>query len=181
MLKTRRNANKIFTIKDKAGNTRNDMEGIAEAFVEYYTSLIGTKSRNRMRVCNPTVKQGPVVLDEQRSMLVEEFTRAKMKQALWEIAEDKTPGLDGYGSQFFKDCWEIIKEDFEAGVMEFFKSGNIFKSWNSTMLTLVPKSDHADIVTDYRPINCWNTICKVVSKMLTNRLKQILPEIISPN
>lgn len=65
--------------------------------------------------------------------------------------------------------------------MEFFKSGKILKAWNSTVLTLVPKSDHADTITNYRPITCCNTIYKVVSKMLTNRLKQILPEIISPN
>lgn len=30
MLKARRNANRIFTIKDSAGDTRNDMEDLAE-------------------------------------------------------------------------------------------------------------------------------------------------------
>lgn len=36
-----------------------------------------------MRLCNATVKQGPVVSAKQRGMLVEEITKAEIKQALW--------------------------------------------------------------------------------------------------
>lgn len=59
-LKSRKNANRIFTIKDNTWFTINDMNEIAKTFVEYYTSLLGTKSRDRMRLCGATVKQGPV-------------------------------------------------------------------------------------------------------------------------
>lgn len=65
--------------------------------------------------------------------------------------------------------------------MEFFRTGKILKSWNSAVLTLIPKSEHVDTVVDYGPIACCNTIYNVVSKMLTNKLKKILPQIISPN
>ncbi|XP_018625595.1 uncharacterized protein [Nicotiana tomentosiformis] len=115
VLKARRNTNRIFTIRDNAWAIRNDMSGIAEAFVEFYTSFLGTKYRDKMRVCSATVKQGPVVLAEQRGMLIAEFTMEEMKQALWDISGYKAPGPDGYGSQFFKDCWRIIKEDLKAG------------------------------------------------------------------
>lgn len=49
------------------------------------------------------------------------------------------------------------------------------------MITLVPKTDHAEKVGDYRPIACCNTLYKVVSKILYNRLKKVLPTIISGN
>lgn len=65
--------------------------------------------------------------------------------------------------------------------MEFFRYGKILKVWNATILTLVPKKDHSEIVGDYRPIACCNTIYKIVSKILSNRLKKVLPEIISVN
>ncbi|XP_060190443.1 uncharacterized protein LOC132619609 [Lycium barbarum] len=42
MLKTRRNTNRIFNIKDSQGVTRTDIEGIDDAFVEFYSSLLGT-------------------------------------------------------------------------------------------------------------------------------------------
>lgn len=47
--------------------------------------------------------------------------------------------------------------------------------------TLVPKKDHAETIGDYRPIACFNTIDKIVSKMMSNRLKKVLLAIISVN
>lgn len=46
---------------------------------------------------------------------------------------------------------------------------------------MIPKGNHASSVGDYRPIAGCNTIYKVVSKMLCNRLRLILPTIISEN
>ncbi|XP_019228471.1 PREDICTED: uncharacterized protein LOC109209618 [Nicotiana attenuata] len=190
MIKARRNSNRIFTIRDGRENTRTIAPDIAEAFVEYYKNLLGRKCTSRIRVCSATVKEGPMVTAEQRRMLTAEFSIQEMKEALWDIAGDKAPGCPGsgcdtgpdrYGSQFFKDCWDTIKENLTAGVMEFFRAGKPLKVWNTTVLTLVPKSDHANTVGDYRSIACCNTIYKKVSKMLSNRLKLVLPDIISPN
>lgn len=49
------------------------------------------------------------------------------------------------------------------------------------MITLIPKVSHVDNVGDYRPISCGNTVYKVISKIFCNRMKKILPEIISTN
>lgn len=55
------------------------------------------------------VQRGPIVKQEQRDRLEAQFTERKVKIALWLIAGDKSPGPDGYGSQFFKDCWSVVK------------------------------------------------------------------------
>lgn len=94
---------------------------------------------------------------------------------------EKAPCPDGYGSNFFKDSWDIIIKDLEEGVLEFFKSRKMLKVINNTIITVIPKSSHAEAVGDYRPIVCCNTVYKVISKMLCNRLKVILPSIISEN
>ena len=50
---------------------------------------------------------------------------------------------------------------------------------NSTILALVPKKIDFMEMRDYRPIACCNVLYKVVSKILANRLKVLLPRIIS--
>lgn len=47
-----------------------------------------------------------------------------------------------------------------------------------TLITLIPKVDHAKYTKDYRPIACCQTLYKVVSKMLCFRLAKVLRAII---
>lgn len=181
MIKARRNSNRIFTIRHGEGNTRTNAPDIAETFVEYYRNLLGTKGISRTRVCNTIVKERACGFNRSKENTDIRLQYSGNEEALWDIAGEKAPGPNGYESQFFKDCWDKIKDDLTAGEMEFFRAGKPLKVWNTTVLTLIPKSDHVDTVGDYMPIACCNTIYKIVSKMLSNRLKLVLPEIISPN
>ncbi|XP_056862254.1 uncharacterized protein LOC108845088 [Raphanus sativus] len=58
---------------------------------------------------------------------------------------------------------------------------NIPKGVNSTILALVPKKVDSMEMKDFRLIACCNVLYKVVSKILANRLKQILPRVITEN
>lgn len=44
-----------------------------------------------------------------------------------------------------------------------------------------PKKSPAQTMKDYKPISCCNLLYKVISKILTNRLKAILPSAMEPN
>ncbi|KAL2237664.1 UNVERIFIED_CONTAM: hypothetical protein Sindi_0958100 [Sesamum indicum] len=62
-----------------------------------------------------------------------------VKQAVFDIAEDKAPGPDGYSSGFFKASWPIIGQEVSLAVLEFFNTGRILKQINTTLLALIPK------------------------------------------
>ena len=51
---------------------------------------------------------------------------------------------------------------------------------NHASIVLVPKSQNATKVGDYRAISCCNTIYKIISKILASRLSPILEKIIDP-
>ena len=51
--------------------------------------------------------------------------------------------------------------------------------FNATHICLIPKRNNPQKVTDYRPISLTNVLSRIVSKVLANQLKKILPHIIS--
>ena len=52
---------------------------------------------------------------------------------------------------------------------------------NKTNISLIPKTNHPTRMTEFRPINLCNVTYKLISKVLANILKFIMPSIISEN
>lgn len=93
----------------------------------------------------------------------------------------KSPGPDGYISEFFKETWEVIGEDVVVAIQSFFVKGFLPKGVNSTILALIPKKEESKMMKDYRPISCCNVLYKAISKIIANRLKGVLPKFITLN
>lgn len=71
--------------------------------------------------------------------------------------------------------------DFTVAVQSVFRYGFLYKGVNSTILALVPKKTDSLEMRDFRPIAYCNVLYKVVSKILANRLKMLLPRMITEN
>lgn len=56
----------------------------------------------------------------------------------------------------------------------------VLKAINATFLTLIPKSENTDFPDQFRPIALCNFIYKIISKVLANHIKNILPLLICP-
>ena len=66
-------------------------------------------------------------------------------------------------------------------VSDFFLNGRILKEINHTIIALLPKVSSPSLINDYRPISCCNVIYKCISKIITNRIKEGLNDLVSDN
>jgi hypothetical protein len=82
---------------------------------------------------------------------------------------------------FFKKYWEVVGNSITSEVLKVFNGGDMPEGWNETCVVLIPKVPNPMGMKDLRPISLCNIVYKLISKVLANRLKLILPEIISPN
>ena len=60
------------------------------------------------------------------------------------------------------------------------KLGKDLKSLNLTFLSLIPKENGADSLGNFRPIALCNVIFKIITKVISNGIKPLLPPLISP-
>lgn len=104
-----------------------------------------------------------------------------MKEALFSIPNTKARGPDGFTAGFYKDSGDLIGNEVTHVVLNFFTSGRLLGQINTTNITLVPKIKCPKSVSDYRPISCCNVIYKLIYKLLTQRLAEVLPDLISLN
>ena len=95
------------------------------------------------------------------------------------MAPLKAPGPDGMPSLFFQYYWNLIGDDVSHSILHFLNTASFPENFNHTFLTLIPKKKNPKFASDFRPISLCNVFYKIFSKVLANRLKRILPNIIS--
>ncbi|CAA7026629.1 unnamed protein product [Microthlaspi erraticum] len=106
-----------------------------------------------------------------KQLLRSDGTRTSSLQEVHELAVE-----------YFRSFLTTIRgRELEDSVLNFFESNFMLTSLNSTSLVLIPKRPGAEELKDFRPIACLNTVYKVITKLLSERLKIILPKIILSN
>ncbi|KAL2224845.1 UNVERIFIED_CONTAM: hypothetical protein Sindi_2938300 [Sesamum indicum] len=136
----RRVMRRILKINDENGTTHTDQGEVAHEFASYYQNLLGGTRRRLtvdIRYLRPWARH--CITDEEASHLLLPVSPNDVKQAVFDIAEDKAPGPDGYSSGFFKAAWPVIGEEVTRAVLDFFSTEKLLKQINSTILALIPK------------------------------------------
>ncbi|XP_042477700.1 uncharacterized protein LOC122059065 [Macadamia integrifolia] len=119
------------------------------------------------------------VNSEDSSILETIPAREEIKKVVWGLDPDSSPGPDGFPGAFFKQCWEIVGDDFCGAVIAFFRGGKLPNGVNNSFVTLIPKVEGAVSLDKFRPICMANFFCKVLSKIMAERLSCLLPRLVS--
>ena len=90
----------------------------------------------------------------------------------------KAPGIDGLTVEFYKAFWDILAHDIIEVFNESLVSGSLPLSCRRAVITLLPKKGNLQNIGNWRPVSLLCTDYKILSKVLANRLKGTMEQIL---
>ena len=105
-------------------------------------------------------------------------TMKELEDVIWTFKNGKAPGLDGLSIDFYKETFEQIKHHLLNFVNDCLFGNHIPRKVCTGVIKLLYKKGNPRDLQNYRPITLLNVDLKIITKILTLRLKAILPKII---
>ncbi|GKA61771.1 hypothetical protein Tco_0761290 [Tanacetum coccineum] len=177
-VKGRTSRNRIDVVTNVGGGLITG-DGVPAAFVAHYEAFLG-QSGTTTPFDSDNLFMNKVDPGQALDM-IKNVTTQEVKDAMFSMGNDKSPGPDGYTACFFKESWDIVANDVTCAIQEFFTNGNLLKELNHTIIALIPKVKSPTRINDYRPISCCNVLFKCITKIISNRIKESLKVLISQN
>lgn len=157
------------------GQLTTDPTQILGAFTSTMKNLLGTKQPilpfqpEALYPTNPNLEQ-----------LGTQFSLLEIELAVKQLANNKASGPDGLPNEFLKIYWNEIKHEILQIMLKFYHNNLDLQGSNLANIILIPKIETPKTTSDFRPISVLNLIPKLISKILSNRLRLVLPDLISP-
>lgn len=175
--KGRKARNRLTVLEDDRGIPWFEQDQISNVICNFYKDLFTSSNQDGSQTVHKALT--PCITDQVNERLIQDPTPEEVREATFAIHPDKAPSPDGFSASFFQANWEVVGPAVTQEIQIFFRSGSLSPSQNETHVRLIPKTTGAKRVADYRPIALCNVYFKIISKMLSLRLKPVLNLIIS--
>jgi hypothetical protein len=148
--------------------------------MEYFKNTLSSGSDSNSGSWEEFLEAMPrLVNEDENRMLLKPFMKEEVRITFFGLHSDKSPGLDGFPAIFFQKCWGFMNKDIWRLVEDARNKGKFIKEINNTVPVLILKIPDRITLDYYRPIALCNTLDKIISKEIANRLKKIMPKLIS--
>lgn len=104
----------------------------------------------------------------------------ELKNAVFQKENAKSPGIDGLPIEFYTTQCELIKNDLlDLYNSILFRNETIPTSMTRAIIILLPKNDEKELLKNWRPVSLLCVDYKILTKIISNRLKTTLDQTIS--
>uniref|UniRef100_A0A803QGA2 Reverse transcriptase domain-containing protein n=1 Tax=Cannabis sativa TaxID=3483 RepID=A0A803QGA2_CANSA len=156
-------------------------EAIGDITKSYYSALFTSIMPTNESIEELLQAVEQVVTDDMNETLTKTFTLEEVQRAVFSMPADKSPGPDGMSALFYQEHWDIVGPLVSKAVLNCISGVADMRSINDSLITLIPKVQQPESISEFRPISLCNVLYKIISKVLINRLKNMLPLLISEN
>lgn len=153
-------------------------EKILDTFKDYYETLFTKEPINEM-LLPEFLENLPNLSDESKEICEGPITYSECLQTLKQMKNNKSPGPDGLTKEFYLHFFTLLGPVYIIIMNQNFENGKLTPSQRLGYITLICKDPQkAEHMTNWRPISLLNIDYKIVSKTLTNRLNQVISELV---
>lgn len=176
-VKGRKAKNRVLMLMDELGTEHYSEGAKGHVATEFYRDLfMSSNPHDLVSLFDGFTER---VTPEMNTLLCKEITPEEIRRAAFAIRGKSAPGEDGFNGIFYEKYWHIVGAQLIDEIQGFFTSSVVPPCWNHTHLSLIPKITNPVQMSDMRPISLCSVQYKIISKILCDRLKCILPDIIS--
>lgn len=166
-------------LNDKNGTVVDDTDEIKNEVKNFYEKLYQSKDLEKCEI-KDLVDNIPKLSPKEAKSLEGDISLEEAGFALKNMKNEKSPGTDGFGAEFFKFFWKQIGVFVVRALNESFKDGQLSSTQKEGIITCIPKGDKdKEYLKNWRPISLLNVVYKIGSSCIANRIKGVLPNLVN--
>ena len=172
----------IPQVKDELGILVSDPKHINDMFTSHFISLYSTDFPTDITPMTAFLNniEAPSLDQTVVSSLERKLEIGEIIGAIMAMQNNKAPGVDGYGIEFYKKFRDQLAPLLLEVFNESLDRGSLPPTFSQASISLLLKKDKDPThCGSYRPISLLNVDAKILAKVLAHRLEDPLPKIIS--
>lgn len=179
--KKRQNNKNITQVKTGNGKVICDTDNILNEICTFYTDLYDCVQTDQTDIDNFLSIADKRIDESDRELCDKNVTIDEVRKSLFSMSKHKSPGADGLTVEFYIQFWDELKDILLRLYQCVYTQSIMTRSMRSGHITLIYKNKgDKNLLKNWRPISLLNVDYKIIARVMSDRLKQVLPGIISP-
>jgi Reverse transcriptase (RNA-dependent DNA polymerase) len=110
--------------------------------------------------------------NDEKAELDSELSINELDEAVKQIKMNSSPGIDGISNKFIKKFWEFFRTPLYNYTQTCLNKGTLTETFRVAKVRLIPKKGDIKKISNWRPISLLNCFYKLVSRVITNRIRK---------
>lgn len=176
----RQTFNSISKLQAHNGKILNNTDDIIKEVYTYYSQLYSNINTEDTDIDDFLNVVNTKVCESDRDMCDSKITEEEIYSAISSMKRNKSPGPDGITVEFYLKFWNQMKHTMLKVFNNIQEGECMTRSMRLGHITLIYKNKgDRQCLKNWRPISLLNVDYKILARIMSNRLKYVLPNIVS--